>query len=65
MIYEFIKIGTLLLLVAACIFVVFWVFRPGTKRRYKEFSRIPLKNDFHIEEKRKGERKGKRKKAKK
>lgn len=63
--YEFIKIGTLILLVVMSAFIVFWIFRPGTKKRYKQFSEIPLRNDFHLEEKRKSARKGKRKKVKK
>ncbi|MFI4955385.1 MAG: cbb3-type cytochrome oxidase subunit 3 [Gammaproteobacteria bacterium] len=63
--YDYLKIAILLLLFTASIFIVFWVFRPGTTKRYKEFSKIPLKNDFHLEGKKSSERKGKRKKAKK
>ncbi|MFI4983681.1 MAG: cbb3-type cytochrome c oxidase subunit 3 [Rickettsiales bacterium] len=62
--YEFIKIATLILLWTMSIFIVVWIFRPGTAKRYEKFSKIPLKDDLHFEVKKKSVRKGQRKKAK-
>lgn len=42
---NFITIVTLLILFAASIFLVFWVFRPGSKKQYDEISMIPLHSD--------------------
>lgn len=42
---NYITIVTLLILFAASIFLVFWVFRPGSKEQYDEISMIPLHSD--------------------
>ncbi len=58
-----IKIATLLALVLATIFLVAWLFRPGSKEKYEKNSKIVLNNDkaLMIKKKRK-KNDGKRKK---
>ncbi len=41
-----IKIITLIMLFCASIFLLYWVFRPGTKEKYKKYSEIPLKKEM-------------------
>jgi cbb3-type cytochrome oxidase subunit 3 len=43
--YNALKIGTLLFLVLAIVSLVIWLFRPGSKEKYIENSKIALKND--------------------
>ncbi len=42
---EKIQIWTLLLITAASIFIVAWLFRPGAKAQYDKFGKIPLKEE--------------------
>lgn len=41
-----IKILTLIMLFCASVFLLYWVFRPGTKEKYSKFSEIPLKREM-------------------
>jgi cbb3-type cytochrome oxidase subunit 3 len=61
--YSIIKIGTLLLLVLAAVLLMVWLFRPGSKEKYIENSKIALKNDKALLIKKKRKKgNGKRKK---
>lgn len=42
----YVKILTLVLLFTASIFLLYWVFRPGTKEKYTKFSEIPFKREM-------------------
>ena len=43
-----VKIMTLIILFSASIFLLYWVFRPGTKEKYAKYSEIPLKRDMKV-----------------
>jgi cbb3-type cytochrome oxidase subunit 3 len=43
--HSTLKIGTLLLLVLASVLLIVWLFRPGSKEKYIEDSKLALKND--------------------
>jgi hypothetical protein len=34
------------MLFCASVFLLYWVFRPGTKEKYSKFSEIPLKREM-------------------
>lgn len=40
-----VRILTLILVCLAALLLVIWVFRPGTKKNYNLYSKIPLQND--------------------
>jgi cbb3-type cytochrome oxidase subunit 3 len=42
---EYLKIMTVVTLFVASIIMLFWVFRPGSKKFYDSCSLIPLQND--------------------
>lgn len=41
-----VKIITLVMLFSASIFLLYWVFRPGTKEKYAKYSKIPLEREM-------------------
>lgn len=43
--FAALKIITMLAIFAGSILLVFWVFRPSSKKAYEKISKIPFKND--------------------
>lgn len=45
---DYIKIITLVILFISSLFLLYWVYRPGSKEKYDEYGQIPLKSDAKI-----------------
>lgn len=51
---EFIQIATLIILFSASILLVVWLYRPGSDKKFDDFSKIPLNEDRKMEVKKRG-----------